>query len=597
MYSETSVIDYARGMATAMGNKALYHALLLRFKEHQNDFSERLERVLHDGDIATAIRYTHSLKGLAGNIGAKLLQQNAMKLEYALDHDAPYEHIELHRVQTSVALRDVLKELELLVLEPMAHTIVEERSDEETERLLERLKEELKACDANACETMTLLMQKSNGKLLDARLPMIAKTVYNYHYEEALSQLEHTPLKEGLPMKTKESWLQTEHPKRYKILVIDDLADNIALITNILKEEYDITVATSAALGLELAQKEPKVDLILLDIVMPTMDGYRVCEQLKEHSFTREIPVIFLTVLDETADVEKGFLVGGVDYVTKPFEPNVLKARVKAHCELSYQRLELKRFNQSLEKVVLERTKELEQTQLYIERLAKQAALGDVIGMIAHQWRQPVAVISMIANNVLLDIALDKVNPESIQEEMNNIAKQTQFLSQTIDNFRNFFKPSGAKQEIVSHSFFESLRSLMSAILSHYAIELRIDTREVETLYVYKNELLQVMVNLINNAKDAIVEHHVEKGVIELKASMQEGEIVIEVNDNGGGMDEASMSRLAEPYFSTKNEKNGTGLGLYMSRVIAQKHLGGRLEWANRNDGASFRLFIPKFLP
>ena len=389
-------------------------------------------------------------------------------------------------------------------------------------------------------------------------------------------------------------WLNDVHQKRFRVLVIDDLAENIALINNILKDEYDITVATSAALGLELAKKEPLVDLILLDIVMPNMDGYELCRFLKANTQTQNIPIIFLTVLDETADVEKGFLAGGVDYVTKPFEPAILKARVRTHCELSFQKKELKRFNQSLEMVVLERTRELEHIQLHVERLARQAALGNVIGMIAHQWRQPVAVISMIVNTVLLDIALGKLNPLDVKKEMENISKQTQFLSQTIENFRNFFKPSQEKQCISTDAFFESLKDLMKAILGHHAISLVIDTSDVECLNVYKNELLQVIVNLINNAKDAIVENHQENGEISIAVFYQDSNVVIEVSDNGGGIPETILSKISEPYFTTKSDKEGTGLGLYMSKMITQKHLQGTLEWFNQANGACFRIMIPR---
>ena len=598
MDTTKGVLDYAAGLATAMGNESLYHELLGRFREQQKDFKERLESVMAYNDSATAIRYTHSLKGLAGNIGAKTLQAYASKLEYALMHER--DDIDICRVHMLGALRDVQSVLASMTLdaEPtITHDL--ETHTSSIEALCKELKTSLEACDSTACDIMRTLLHVSLRDAYHESFEAMAKNVFAYQFDDALTQLstlENRFHPKGTPMNST-PWNTNEPKRRYKLLVIDDLADNIALISNVLKEEYDITVATSAQLGLELARKEPKVDLILLDIVMPVMDGYEVCTALKAQPFTKDIPIIFLTVLDETADVAKGFRVGGVDYVTKPFDPIVLKARVKTHCELSYQRTELRRFNQSLEMVVLERTRELEQTQLYVERLARQAALGDVIGMIAHQWRQPVAIISMIANNVLLDIALDKLSPEETTKEMNNISKQTQFLSSTIDNFRNFFKPSGEKQEIIVSSFFESLHSLMSAILSHHAIELRINTTSVETLYVYKNELLQVMVNLINNAKDAIVGHNVDKGVIELKTYVSDNDVVIEVNDNGGGIAPASMEKLAEPYFTTKGAKEGTGLGLYMSQMITQKHLQGRLEWSNTEEGASFRIRIPKKHP
>lgn len=388
-------------------------------------------------------------------------------------------------------------------------------------------------------------------------------------------------------------WLNDVHRKRFRILVIDDLAENIALINNILKDEYDITVATSAALGLELAKKEPLVDLILLDIVMPHMDGYELCALLKANVQTQDIPIIFLTVLDETADVEKGFIAGGVDYVTKPFEPTILKARVHTHCELFSQKRDLRRFNQSLEMVVLERTRELEQVQLQVDRLARQAALGDVIGMIAHQWRQPVAVISMIANTVLLDIALGKLDPHAVKKEMDNINKQAQHLTHTIENFRNFFKPNQEKETIELKTFFESLKDLLQAVLSHHAITLSVSIQDIETITVYKNELLQVLVNLINNAKDAIIAKAPPQGMIHIKASLHDDQAIFEIHDNGGGIPLEIIDKIGAQYFTTKTSKEGTGLGIYMSKMILEKHLHGTLSWSNNEEGASFYIQIP----
>lgn len=389
-------------------------------------------------------------------------------------------------------------------------------------------------------------------------------------------------------------WLKATYQKKFKVLVIDDLAENIALITNILKEEYDIIAATNVRLGLELANKEPLVDLILLDIVMPSMNGYEVCEHLKANPLTQEIPIIFLTVLDETADVEKGFLVGGVDYVTKPFEPTILKARVKTHCELSFQRAELKRFNQSLEVAIVERTRELESSQLYNERLARQAALGDIISMVAHQWKQPLGVISMIVNSVLLDIALEKVDVTSLQNSMDNITKQTQYLAQTIENFRHFFKPNQEKQVVELKLFFESLMGLMKAILAHHAISLTLDIQGVERMSVYQNELLQVLVNLINNAKDAIISHATHHGNIDIHVLKEGEDLLFDVCDNGGGIAEDVMDKIGMPYLTTKGAHEGTGLGLYMSKLILEKYFQGSLTWKNQDKGACFRIRIPQ---
>ena len=113
----------------------------------------------------------------------------------------------------------------------------------------------------------------------------------------------------------------------YRVLVVDDVAENISMLVEMLKKDYHVVAAKDGLSALKIASTEPQPDLILLDILMPSINGYDVCVQLKADERTKDIPVIFLTVLDETHDIERGFRLGGVDYVTKPFEPSVLKAR------------------------------------------------------------------------------------------------------------------------------------------------------------------------------------------------------------------------------------------------------------------------------
>ncbi len=177
-------------------------------------------------------------------------------------------------------------------------------------------------------------------------------------------------------------------------------------------------------------------------------------------------------------------------------------------------------------------------------------------------------------------------------KQIPELAKSIYYLAETNYYSREFSKAIPQYEKAIP--IFESLKDLMKAILGHHAISLVIDTSDVECLNVYKNELLQVIVNLINNAKDAIVENHQENGEISIAVFYQDSNVVIEVSDNGGGIPETILSKISEPYFTTKSDKEGTGLGLYMSKMITQKHLQGTLEWFNQANGACFRIMIPR---
>lgn len=142
---------------------------------------------------------------------------------------------------------------------------------------------------------------------------------------------------------------------KYRVLVVDDTSENIDVLVGVLRNDYDLSIATNGEIALQLA-KNVNPDLILLDVMMPGMDGYEVCEKLQEDERTNHIPVIFLTALTQQEEEEKGLSIGGVDYITKPFEPSLLKARIKTH-------LELKAYKDHLQKLVKEKTEEVRQTR------------------------------------------------------------------------------------------------------------------------------------------------------------------------------------------------------------------------------------------
>jgi len=380
----------------------------------------------------------------------------------------------------------------------------------------------------------------------------------------------------------------------FRVLIVDDAVENISLLVNILKDKYHVSTAKDGKTALEAAQKEPQPDLILLDVLMPNIDGYEVCRKLKETENTKDIPVIFLTVLDEVGDITKGFDVGGVDYVTKPFEPTVLLARVKTHCELSMRQKELIRFNEKLEETVEARTKEILKKDELLRIQSRQAAMGNMISMIAHQWRQPISVISMIANNVLIDLELGtEPNKDVLIAQMNDVVGNTQYLSTTIENFRDFFRPNKPKEEFTVSKFFEILNNMVAKSFANNDIKLELNIKEDITLSTYKNELLQVFLNIVNNAKDALISSGVKNGFVRIDTWVEADSLKMSVCDNGGGFGVDIEERMGEPYFTTKDEKNGTGLGLYMSKTIIAEHIKGALEWKNKDGGACFLITIP----
>lgn len=226
---------------------------------------------------------------------------------------------------------------------------------------------------------------------------------------------------------------------------------------------------------------------------------------------------------------------------------------------------------------------------------SRHAAMGEMIGMIAHQWRQPIAGIAMDANNMLLDIAFETFDIAAAEGYAQDILDQTQHLSKTIDDFRNFFKPDKSViavslEEIMNETLGivkESLTNNGIAVQTHYTSETLVDA--------YPRELMQVFINIINNAKDSLLSSHTQEGMIEISVYDEEEYVCTQICDNGGGIPESILPKIFDPYFSTKDEKTGTGLGLYMSKMIIEEHLHGLIEASNNEDGgACFRVRLVK---
>ena len=238
--------------------------------------------------------------------------------------------------------------------------------------------------------------------------------------------------------------------------------------------------------------------------------------------------------------------------------------------------------------------KAIEEKEEIMIAQSRHAAMGEMISMIAHQWRQPISVISMDANNILVDIELDSIEIESLKSDVEDIIMQTKYLSQTIDDFRDFFKPSKVKDEVFISDVFEEALSVINKSLENNNIELYSDFSNSTKVTIFSRELLQVFINILKNAKEALMDNREESRKIFNRIYETPNSIVVEICDNAGGIKESIVSKIFEPYFTTKEAKNGTGLGLYMSKTIVEKHLKGTIKAFNRDDGSCFEIVILK---
>ncbi len=239
-------------------------------------------------------------------------------------------------------------------------------------------------------------------------------------------------------------------------------------------------------------------------------------------------------------------------------------------------------------------TRQISQKDQFITQQTKFAAMGEMVGMIAHQWRQPLTGMGMTVDNLKLDIELQTIEEDKWMKNLDQISEQIHYLSHTIDDFRNFFKPNQERQEVyLSKLIHESLQVIQSSIDSN-SIEVSVECNENLTLYTFRNDLMQILLNLIKNAQDAYVENSICPRPIEIKVYENQNNVIIQVIDQAGGIPEAIMDKIFDPYFSTKDEKNGTGLGLYMTRMIIMDHFGGNILVSSSKGSTEFEIILPK---
>lgn len=223
---------------------------------------------------------------------------------------------------------------------------------------------------------------------------------------------------------------------------------------------------------------------------------------------------------------------------------------------------------------------------------SKLARMGSMISMIAHQWRQPLTELSGILMELETATRFNKVNDNHILNSIAKSDKMIEFMSNTIDDFRNFYKPDKKKENFFVLDSCEKAIGLINASLDDGGIELIVDVEKDREIYGYPTEYSQVILNLITNARDILVEKKIENPKIELTIDSLGVLSIVKVRDNAGGIKKENFDLIFDPYFSTKDSSKGTGLGLYISKLIIERNMGGELSVRNDEEGAVFKIVL-----
>lgn len=242
---------------------------------------------------------------------------------------------------------------------------------------------------------------------------------------------------------------------------------------------------------------------------------------------------------------------------------------------------------EKIEHALKERT---EQTKLLVQQ-SRLASMGEMIGNIAHQWRQPLNALGLLIQKIQLISQRGKLTQELLDDNVTKATRIIDNMSTTIDDFRDFFKPDKQKELFGLKTVMQDVMSLLGASFTEKNIEVDIQIQEPNCeVYGFKNEFAQVVINLLNNSKDALSEKNIEEGKISIVGKDYKGYTVLEISDNAGGIPEEIIDRIFEPYYTTKEEGKGTGIGLYMSKMIVEDNMNGRIQVHNTDEGVTFNM-------
>lgn len=364
------------------------------------------------------------------------------------------------------------------------------------------------------------------------------------------------------------------------ILLVDDTQSNLDILIDLL-DSYTLTIALNGHDAMEMANNQ-YFDLILLDIMMPKVDGFEVCHRLKQNPKTKDIPIIFITAKTDLQSIEKAFHYGAIDYIAKPFMPKEVLSRVTTH-------LKLHQMMHNLETMVQTEIKKREAQEKILQQQSKMAAMAEMMDAVAHQWKQPLNSLKLYSDLLKGDYENGMIDENYIVQFCDDTHMQISHMVDTLDEFRTFFRPNKVNIDFDLIDVINSVLVLTKDELLKHHIKVKIEHKANIKLYGSDNEFKHLILNIINNAKDAFLDTHIKNKQIMIRLLDTEQGKLLEIEDNAGGISEKVLPHIFKANVTSKSEGKGTGIGLYMSYQIAEKH-AATLCARNQNEGACFSI-------
>ncbi len=370
--------------------------------------------------------------------------------------------------------------------------------------------------------------------------------------------------------------------KNFSILYVEDDEITLELVSSILYENFKkVYIADNGEEGINLYNKH-KPDIILTDLLMPVMDGLEMSAQIKEENPEQMIAIF--TSFNESEHLYKAINIGIDKYILKPLDSEQLFFTLNSIAKI----LEYKNQKEELENLIKIQSKIL--------------SIGEMLQNISHHWRQPLDLISTLASGIKMGKDFNSLSIEDETEMLDKIIIQTKHLSAIIEDFRSFFKNTSIKKEDFEiDDMITKIKALAEDMIDGENITLISNSTKC-ILHNSQTHFIQIFLNLINNSKDIFIQKNTEeKRYIFINTKIKDNHLIINLKDNAGGIDDMFLDKIFEPYFTTKHQYTGTGLGLYLSLTILKKYFDGTITCKNETytyenkeyTGANFKIEIP----
>jgi len=374
------------------------------------------------------------------------------------------------------------------------------------------------------------------------------------------------------------------------VLYIEDHDETREVLHDLLETIFPtVLVATNGEEGLE-KYKNNEIDLIITDINMPKMDGITMIEQIREED--KEIKIVVFSAHEKTEYLTRCIELDVDGFLTKPLNQNKYFQTLYKVVEQIHTKKELNKYKNELEQKVQEQLDELIEKNEMIQKNARLATMGEMIDAIAHQWKSPLSVIKLHIDLITMKTEAGILDTSEVETSMGKMLHQLDHLFETIEEFRKFFRPNTNLELVKVKSLVDSTLLLLKDELIRHTINVECEYEKDDYMVrVNQSEFKHVLINLIQNSKDAFVQNGIKPREIKIKIFQKEEQIGIELCDNAGGVPSEVLDEIFSAHVTTKESTGGTGIGLYLVKQILDK-VNAKIEVRNSELGACFTISI-----